>query len=106
MNDPRDTEHVECDCVPNLGPTHCHLCGTTAGHPVTWEEAHGADGIEQALSYAPTGARCKAEGFTDFTLTPHGWQQADTGWMVATSLLAEMIHQRIGKTEDSEEATK
>lgn len=24
MSDPRDTEHIRCDCVPSLGPPHCH----------------------------------------------------------------------------------
>ena len=26
--DPREYSHIECDCVPNLGPSHCHLCET------------------------------------------------------------------------------
>lgn len=39
-HDPRDTEHIECDCVPADGPPHCHLCGERAGHPVAWSEAH------------------------------------------------------------------
>jgi len=30
--------HWECDCVPNLGPSHCHGCGEVAGHPVPWIE--------------------------------------------------------------------
>lgn len=30
--------HIECDCVPNLGPSHCHACGEIAGHPVPWSE--------------------------------------------------------------------
>lgn len=38
--DPRDVAHIECDCVPNLGPSHCHLCGDRAGHPIPWTEAH------------------------------------------------------------------
>ena len=38
--DPRDTEHVECDCVPADGPPHCHLCGERVGHPVVWSDAH------------------------------------------------------------------
>jgi hypothetical protein len=25
----QDTEHIECDCVPDLGPSHCHLCEST-----------------------------------------------------------------------------
>lgn len=42
-SDPRETEHIECDCVPDLGPSHCHLCGERAGHPVPWSEAHPGD---------------------------------------------------------------
>lgn len=29
--------HFECDCVPTLGPTHCHGCSDHAGIPVEWE---------------------------------------------------------------------
>lgn len=38
MTDPRETQHVRCDCVPGLGPAHCHLCGDRAGHVVPWDE--------------------------------------------------------------------
>ncbi len=44
--DPRDTEHVACDCLPKYGPPHCHLCGQLDqtprykgqfyGDPVVW----------------------------------------------------------------------
>lgn len=34
--------HFECNCVPELGPPHCHACGEAAGRPVPWAEAvHG-----------------------------------------------------------------
>lgn len=26
LDDPRDTEHIECNCTPTLGAPHCHLC--------------------------------------------------------------------------------
>lgn len=39
MSDPRETEHIECDCVPEIGPSHCHLCSVNLGHPVSWGEA-------------------------------------------------------------------
>lgn len=40
--DPRDYAHIECDCVPDLGPSHCHKCGDAAGHPVAWADSfHG-----------------------------------------------------------------
>ena len=38
--DPREVAHIECDCVPDLGPSHCHLCGTRAGTPVPWSKVH------------------------------------------------------------------
>lgn len=31
-----DNKHFECNCVPDLGPTHCHGCGDSAGHAVEW----------------------------------------------------------------------
>lgn len=34
--DPRDEAHIACDCVPELGPAHCHLCGKREGGPVPW----------------------------------------------------------------------
>lgn len=34
------TEHVECDCVPDLGPSHCHPCSEQAGREMPWTEAH------------------------------------------------------------------
>lgn len=35
--DPRDTEHVVCDCLPRYGPPHCHLCSQSAqGHSGDW----------------------------------------------------------------------
>lgn len=32
--------HFKCDCVPDQGPEHCHLCGDDAGRPVAWVDAH------------------------------------------------------------------
>lgn len=43
MRDPREWQHVECDCVPDLGPSHCHLCGKEAGREMPWAEAHGKE---------------------------------------------------------------
>lgn len=40
--DPREVAHIECDCSPSLGPSHCHLCGVRAGREVAWSEAHPA----------------------------------------------------------------
>lgn len=36
--DVRGRLHAECDCVPDLGPAHCHLCGNEKGVPVPWPE--------------------------------------------------------------------
>lgn len=30
--------HFRCDCVPNLGPAHCHRCTDAFGREMTWEE--------------------------------------------------------------------
>lgn len=34
--DPRAVMHAKCNCVPNLGPAHCHKCGELQGTPVPW----------------------------------------------------------------------
>lgn len=62
---------------------------------------HTPGAIASALSLAPMGARCMAEGFTDFRATPYGWQQAETGWLVSTGLLSEMIAESVPKSQDS-----
>lgn len=36
--DVRERLHSMCDCVPDLGPAHCHLCGNVKGEPVPWAE--------------------------------------------------------------------
>lgn len=41
----QETQHGECDCVPDLGPSHCHLCGEGLGHIVTWDEAQKLHGV-------------------------------------------------------------
>lgn len=33
--DAREYLHAKCDCVPDLGPAHCHLCSAD-GSPVEW----------------------------------------------------------------------
>ena len=35
--DAREHLHAKCDCVPDLGPAHCHLC-TGEGSPVRWDD--------------------------------------------------------------------
>src|SRR5690606_5171822 len=44
--DPREVAHIECDCIPNLGPSHCHLCGERAGHPISWAAAHRSQPVQ------------------------------------------------------------
>lgn len=39
--DPRETTHMPCNCVPDLGPEHCHLCSTEQGREVPWDECRG-----------------------------------------------------------------
>lgn len=34
--DPRGYLHAKCDCVPDLGPEHCHLCSVSG--PVPWDQ--------------------------------------------------------------------
>lgn len=36
--DVRERLHVKCDCVPDLGPAHCHLCSNEKESPVPWLE--------------------------------------------------------------------
>ena len=36
--DAREHLHAKCDCVPDLGPAHCHLCSNERGAPVPWPE--------------------------------------------------------------------
>lgn len=56
--DPRNFAHIECDCVPDIGPSHCHLCSERAGHPVPWSEAH-----PQPVQVEPEGyEHCKSCG--------------------------------------------
>lgn len=30
--------HVRCDCVPTLGPAHCHGCSALTGSETLWNE--------------------------------------------------------------------
>ena len=38
MTDAREFLHAKCDCVPDLGPAHCHLCSDEKGSSVPWPE--------------------------------------------------------------------
>lgn len=48
VTDPRDVAHIECDCVPHLGPSHCHLCSKRESREVRWSEAHGSREVTEA----------------------------------------------------------
>lgn len=41
--------HWRCDCVPDLGPAHCHRCSRIAGQAVAWDEAGCTAYAESAL---------------------------------------------------------
>lgn len=41
--DPTLPPHFRCDCVPDLGPAHCHRCSRLDGAQVTWEAAECRD---------------------------------------------------------------
>lgn len=45
--DAREYLHAKCDCVPDLGPAHCHLC-TGKGAPVKWEDCEAVREIADA----------------------------------------------------------
>lgn len=52
--DVRELLHARCDCVPNLGPAHCHLCGNQQGTPVPWAECAA---VREAIADDKNGAR-------------------------------------------------
>lgn len=37
--DARMDFHMECDCVPDLGPSHCHKCTDDSDSVVAWWRA-------------------------------------------------------------------
>lgn len=46
--DARDYLHAKCDCVPDLGPAHCHFCGNVKGSPVPWTECEAVSAPDAA----------------------------------------------------------
>lgn len=52
--DMREHLHAKCDCVPNLGPAHCHLCSNQQGSPVPW---HKCSAVREAIADDKNGAR-------------------------------------------------
>ena len=47
--DPRNNTHMMCNCVPNLGPEHCHLCTREKGYEVNWMDCPEA--IRRRLAF-------------------------------------------------------
>lgn len=51
MSDPTPpTEHIECDCTPDLWESHCHACGEEMQDIVGWRlaEKYHAKAVEVA----------------------------------------------------------
>lgn len=40
------SKHFECNCVPSLGPPHCHGCSELKGFPTSWDERECRNGKE------------------------------------------------------------
>ncbi len=51
--DPRAHLHALCDCVPDLGPAHCHLCGNTTGTTVPWGQCTAVLSALSGQTYIP-----------------------------------------------------
>jgi hypothetical protein len=68
--DPHETEHIWCDCVPQLGPPHCHLCSEIAGREMPWTEAHPDFPTFRYTAKAPGTERPTADGVAHPTVKP------------------------------------
>lgn len=76
--DARDELHLKCECVPDLGPAHCHKCsgGSFVSRLTPWErcvENHStiAVGYEDAISVVSREMHAVLE-------EPHSAQRSDT----------------------------
>lgn len=73
--------HFECNCVPQLGPSHCHACGEIAGRPVPWSETVHAPvetvSTVEELDALPVGTvvRKAPEDSTRIDYEDGSWQQ-------------------------------
>lgn len=68
--------HRRCDCVPTLGPAHCHPCGTAAGAEVPWSTAS----CEEATREREALGKAWGEGYLTRMENhdcQYGWQQSD-----------------------------
>lgn len=63
--DAREHLHAKCDCVPDLGPAHCHLCGNERGAPVPWPECSAVapavtvDGLQERIEDTLAYYQCR-----------------------------------------------
>lgn len=58
--DPRKVAHIACDCVPNLGPEHCHLCSERNGKPTAWPDCASRVAVQGEPTDAEVGAALEA----------------------------------------------
>lgn len=54
LHDPREVAHIACDCVPDLGPEHCHLCSNRNGKETPWSECSA----RKVAEAEPSEAQC------------------------------------------------
>lgn len=63
--------HWRCDCVPDLGPAHCHRCSRLQGGAIPWDKAPCAPYVEGALAAAENALairpRLSSEALADET---------------------------------------
>ena len=63
--DAREHLHAKCDCVPDLGPAHCHLCSNERGAPVPWPECSAVapvvtvDGLQERIEDTLAYYQCR-----------------------------------------------
>lgn len=60
----RDQVHFCCDCVPHLGPPHCHRCHTERGKETPWT---------QCITVADERERAVAEVVEPIRALAYGW---------------------------------
>lgn len=65
----REVLHCRCDCVPDLGPAHCHLCSTERGEQVAWPDCSvvGPDlsRVDRVTVVGPEGSLFERSGIYD-----------------------------------------
>lgn len=57
----RKHAHWRCDCVPDLGPAHCHRCSGLQGRAVAWDEAPCSANAEEAFEITETALALRPE---------------------------------------------